>query len=506
MSQHLATVVSGTRTDSYREILASTLLIGGSSLLKVAIGIVRTKVIAVLLGPAGIGLMGVYNAIADLVCSIAAMGINSSGVRQIAQAAGTADATHIARTALVLRRTALALGLLGALPLMIWAAPISRLSFGSEAQAGGVALLGAVVLLRLLADGQGALLQGLRRIQDLARFGVLAALLATVASLATITMLGEQGIAPALVAVAASTTLVCWHYARKVELAPCTLDAAQFRHELSELLKLGVAFMASAVLMMGAAYVVRLIVLRNEGLGAAGHYQAAWTLGGLYVGFILQAMGTDFYPRLVAVIHDHTLANLIVNEQARISLLLAGPGVLATLTFASLVISVFYTAEFHGAIDTLRWFCLGVAMRVISWPMGYMIVANNRRVIFLGVELAWTLVNVGLSWWCVRQFGLAGAGIAFFASYVFHVAMIYAVVRRSHGFRWSLANTHTGVSYLVMIGLVFGGFQFLTNSAAITLGVVLTTVSAVYGLMTISTLLPNSRLPQLIRRLRGITS
>ena len=49
---------------------------------------------------------------------------------------------------------------------------------------------------------------------------------------------------------------------------------------------------------MGAAYTIRLIVLRNAGLEAAGLYQAAWVLGGLYVAFILQAMGADFYPRL----------------------------------------------------------------------------------------------------------------------------------------------------------------------------------------------------------------
>ena len=44
---------------SYREIFRSSAIIGGSSALKIAIGIVRVKVIAVLLGPAGIGLLGI---------------------------------------------------------------------------------------------------------------------------------------------------------------------------------------------------------------------------------------------------------------------------------------------------------------------------------------------------------------------------------------------------------------------------------------------------------------
>ena len=93
--------------------------------------------------------------------------------------------------------------------------------------------------------------------------------------------------------------------------------------------------MASGFLMMGAAYVVRTMVLRMVGFEAAGFYSSAWTLGGLYVGFILQAMGADFYPRLTGVAKDNTEVNRLVNEQTQISLLLAGPGVMATITFAS---------------------------------------------------------------------------------------------------------------------------------------------------------------------------
>src|SRR5215471_16232594 len=74
---------------SYGQILKSSALVGGSSAVNVAMGIVRTKAMAILLGPAGVGLFGLYSSIADLTQSIAGMGINSSGVRQIAEAVGS---------------------------------------------------------------------------------------------------------------------------------------------------------------------------------------------------------------------------------------------------------------------------------------------------------------------------------------------------------------------------------------------------------------------------------
>ena len=117
--------------NTYGQILKSSALIGGSQVLNIGIGIVRTKVFAVLLGPAGFGLMGLYGSIVDLAQSIAGMGVNSSGVRQIAESVGTGDEERIARTVVVLRKTSIALGLLGAIFLVIFSKQVSNITFGS---------------------------------------------------------------------------------------------------------------------------------------------------------------------------------------------------------------------------------------------------------------------------------------------------------------------------------------------------------------------------------------
>ncbi|MFO1152674.1 MAG: O-antigen translocase [Rhodospirillales bacterium] len=485
---------------SYGQILKSSALIGGSSVITIGIGIVRTKAMALLLGPAGFGLMGIYGSIADLARSAAEMGINSSGVRQIAEAAGSGDAARLAMTVVVLRRTAVVLGLIGAVLLAALAVPVSTFTFGSEAHAGAVALLGLAVFFRLIADGQGALLQGMRRIADLAKVSVLGPLVGSVAGIALVYWLGEAGVVPALIAVAAAGLVFSWWYSRKVKVALPALSRPEVAREASALLKLGFAFMASGMLMMAAAYAVRTIVLRTEGLEAAGFYSAAWTLGGLYVGIILQAMGADFYPRLVGAHNDDAKGNRLVNEQTQISLLLAGPGVIATIVFAPLVLALFYSAKFAEAVEVLRWICLGIALRVISWPMGYIIVAKNRRLIFLATEIAWTVVNVGLTWLAVQRFGLAGAGIAFFASYVFHGVMIYAIVRRLSGFRWSRENIKTGLIFLASIGLSFAGFYAMQPLTATVVGGAILLASSIFALRVLLDLVSLDQIPRPLRR------
>jgi PST family polysaccharide transporter len=362
------------------------------------------------------------------------------------------------------------------------------------------------VLLRLVSAGQGALIQGMRRISDLARMSVIAALFGTVVSIPLVYFLGERGVVPSLVAVAAVSILTSWWYSRKVRIQVPSMSMLQVGREAAALLKLGFAFMASALLTMTAAYVVRAIVLRDGGLEAAGFYQSAWVLGGLYVGFILQAMGADFYPRLTAASKDNAHCNQLVNEQAQVSLLLAGPGVIATLTFAPLVIAFFYSAKFDPAAVVLRWVCLGMMLRVLAWPMGFIVVAKGEQQIYFWTEVAATLVHVGLAWLCVAHFGVAGAGLAFFGLYVWHGLVIYVIVRRLSGFRWSAANIKIALIFLPLTVIVFCGFYIFPLWVTTTTGTVAVLLSGAYSIRMLLNLvhvdmIPSSPVAQVLMRL-----
>ncbi len=496
----VATEAAHRQTVSYRDILRSSAIVGGSSMLNVCIGMVRTKAMAVLLGPAGFGMMGTYALISDLTRSVAQMGLTGSGVRQIASAVATGDHEQIGRTVKVLRRTSLACALLGAALLFAFAGPVSRLSFGTAGHAGSVALLSLAVFCSLVGGGQAALLQGMRRIADMARMSVAGGLLGTVIAIALVGFLGEDGVVPALSAVAACSLAASWWYSRKLAVSSPPMSPFATASESKALLKLGLAFMGSGLMTTGAAYAVRTIVLREAGPDAAGIYLAAWTLGGLYIGFVLQTMGTDFYPRLVGAAADDAECNRLVNEQALVSLLMAVPGVLLTLTLAPLAISLFYSARFAPAAELLRWISLGMALRVLSWPIGYLLVAKNRQMQFFGVDLFWTLVNVGLTWWCVRTIGIDGAGVAYAASYVCHLLLLYPLVRRLSGFRWSDQNLRTAAWSFGAIGAVFVAFRLLPPGTATLLGLFVTAVSTYVSLRMLVHLVSPQRLPPAIGR------
>lgn len=486
---------------SYGQILKTSALIGGSSIINIGVGMIRTKAMAMMLGPSGFGLMGLYGSILELTQSVVGMGINSSGVRQIAESVGSGDTARIAKTAHVLRRTSIFLGLFGAAFLFGFANRLSITTFGNDSHAYGVALLSIAVFFNLVSAGQGALIQGMRRIADMAKMSIFGAFYGVLISVPVVYFMREDGVVLSIILVSFMTLVTSWWYRRKIEIPSISIATAQVGREQMELLKLGFAFMSSGLMMTGAAYLIRVFIVQEINFEAAGLYQSAWTLGGLYIGLILQAMGADFYPRLTAVVNDHPACNRMVNEQAHVSLLLAGPGVLATLTFAPLAIVLFYSSKFAGAIELLRWLCLGMTLRVISWPMGFIIVAKNAQKLFFFSELAWTCFYLGVAWISVTVFKLNGVGIAFFGSYVFHVLMIYLIVKQLTLFRWSKANIETSFFYLALIGIIFVSFYSLPFYVSIAVGAVATILSCMYSIQVLVELISVDKIPRPVLKL-----
>jgi enterobacterial common antigen flippase len=372
---------------SHRDILRSTTIIGGSQVLNVLLSIIRTKVLAILLGPGGFGLMGMYQSIAGMVGSVTNLGIGSSGVRQIAEAAGSSDTARIARTVTTLRRVSLLTGLAGAALLTVLAFPVSRLTFGNSGHGVDLILVSLTLLFASVAAGQAALIQGLRRIGDLARLSVLGGLSGTVFAIPFVYLWGRAGIAPSMLAVSVTGLAASWWYARRIRADTSSLRWMEILGEAKPLVRLGLVFMASGLMMTGTQYALRLLITRKLGLNALGLFQASATLSNLYVGVILGAMGADFYPRLTAAAQDTEAYPRLVNEQAEVGLLMAAPGILATMVLAPLVIKIFYSGQFDGASAILEWQVLGLLLRVVCWPVGFVLLAKGDGRAFFWTEL-----------------------------------------------------------------------------------------------------------------------
>ena len=282
---------------SYRQILRSSSIIGGAAVINIAVGLLRIKVAAVLLGPAGVGLIGLLTNLAGTASTVAGLGFGNVGTRQIAEATGRNDATVLAAARRALFWGTLVLALLGAGVFWALRGELAVRVLGDAARSADVGWLALVVALTVAAASQTALLNGMRHIGDLARISVFSALLSTVLGVSALLMWGRGGLmAFVIVGPLASFLLGHWYVARLPKIGaprtPLPVLAGQWRR----LAALGAAFMVAGLAVTLGQLLVRTLVQRHLGVDALGYFQAASTISMTYLGFVLGAMGARPLP------------------------------------------------------------------------------------------------------------------------------------------------------------------------------------------------------------------
>ena len=498
--------LSSTKPNSYSQIVRSSSMIGASQVVTYALGLVRLKVLAFLLGPSGVGLFGYLQSASTLIGTMTSLGVASSGVRDIAAAQATGDDARMGLTVTVLRRVCWITGCAGLFVALVLAFPLSAWSFSGYEQAWAIASLGFALLATAISAGQTALIQGLRRIAELAKINIAGAILGTVASVVCYLWLGENGIAPGLVVGAAFTLLCSWWFARRVPVPVATLPIAKTWAHARPLIKLGLAFAWSGLLVAGVGLLTRSIIIRELGLEANGLYQAGWAISGLFAGFILGAMGADFYPRLTAIADDNLAANQLVNEQTEIGLLLALPGLVGTLAFGPEILRMLYSADFIPVFKLFPWFVLGVLGRVVSWPLGYLILAKGAARWFFITETTGNCIGAIALIFLLYWKGLVGVAVAFSMRYIFYTTIVFLVCRHLTGFRWSKAGVTLMIVTMGALGLVLILHQ-LADYWRLSGGAIMLLSAAAYSLCTLAWRLgPDHRLSRylfpLMRRIK----
>jgi enterobacterial common antigen flippase len=479
-----------------RRILRTTGLMGVSSLVVILCAIVRTKIIAVEAGPAGVGLLGLLAAMLAVIVTIAGAGLGTSGVRSVAAAVATGDEHEVTVNRRALTVACGVLGVGAALLVVALAPVIAEAVLREPELTFEVRLLGLAVLATVAASAPTAALNGFRRIRALSTIGPVGALAGTAAVGVAAAVSGDV-VMVAIVAPPVATLLVALWHARRLPPYRSRPAVRDLLRSVRELLGLGVVFLATALVGTLAALVLRLMIDEHLGRDATGQFQAAYGIAGYYVGFLLQALAADYFPKLSGIADDEKAVNDAVNEQAEASLLLAAPLVMALIALTPLAVRILYTDAFSETVGILRWQLLGEFLRVMVWAIGFILVVRRARLVYLLGEAGWNVAYVAAVFVGIRIGGLELTGVAYTLSYLAMFFVYLALARRETGFRLSRANARllagtgaTSLAVFVVVGL---------GPAGLVAGLLLTLAVAVFSLRRIAAQ-ADWRLPERLAR------
>lgn len=471
-------------SSSKKQILKSSAIVGGASVVTILIGLVKTKALAVLLGPAGIGLMGILATIMATGTTLFGMGLGTSGVRELALNNEDIDKLSIVRKALFSANVLL--GMLAVVVMYTFRNELSEWFLKSTDYNYVIPVIAVGVFFSLVSGSQTALLQGLRKIPELAKVKVFGATAATFLGLIFIWKFGQSGIPFFVVATPMVTGIVAFCYTQQLpKLTSSVVSFKQLSVKWRNMFTLGFAFMLTGLLGTGSQLIVRYILNEELSMEAVGYFQSAWQISMTYITFVLGAMAADYYPRLTQTIHDKDAANRLVNEQTEIAIVFAAPVLLAMITFAPLVISLLYSKEFLDSVEILRWQVFGDTIKVISWPLGFIILSKGYSKLFFITELIWHASYILFVYFGMEHFGIKITGYAFASSYLIYIFIVYFSSLAINGFQWELKNVKL-ILYLIVTASILLGTSYQSEIGTILFGTILIIGSSIYTMKTLS--------------------
>lgn len=424
--------MSSAKKDGEAKAAGEILVLATTAVLTLGLGIVRTKVLAIAFGRAGLGLLGLLQSAMATGILITGIGIDGVGARELARAQGDKPAS-IPLIRAGLSKGVFAIAAFGAL----LAAPILGgvvCHLGYEAEARWAPLLAIGILAGVMTANGRAVLAGHSQVGGLARSAVFGAGLALVFAASTVWL----PMAPALTLAALSLPLAQWTLVRLASRQLPKVSSFQLRVSVREALSLArmaSIFAIAGVLPVLSQFLIRTVAAAGLGVDQLGLFQASLTLSTTAVGVLASSMGPSLLPRLAAQTREPEQFNQTLLTQVKLYLALFAPIALAAEVVPELLLSILYSADFTTASSQLSWQMVGESLRLPCWAMATALTAQSRGRAYLLVESVTLLTTATLIGFASWNGSLQWVGVAFSISLLVQFLLLSWLLA-SKGFSW----------------------------------------------------------------------
>lgn len=435
----------------YKSIAKANALFGGVQIFKILISLVNSKLVAVLLGPEGMGILGLLNSSIELVKSATNMGLQTSAVRDVTIAHDSGDAHRVATTKKTLSRWVWVTGLLGLLVTFFFSNQLSRMSFGDESYSLHFRILSIVLLITQIGTQYNILLQGTRRLKTLASSNVIGQLLSVVTIIPLYYLFGYKGIVPAIILTALVPAIVSGFVCRDIKLPQIELSIKSTWTIGKSMIVMGFMLGLTGLIDAVDNYIIKIVISRWGEIADVGLFNAGHNIVTASVGLAFAAIATDYYPRItIAANKSREEADNIMNKQFEILILVLIPIICLFIAFGPFLLRLLYSFKFVGITNMVSWMAVGMLIRAFSWCPAFLFLSKNNPKLYLGTYIINFIFHNIIYIGAYLLWGLTGLGIAFVVGYVLYALIIVITVKKRYGNQYTTYNWKLfGVSLLI---------------------------------------------------------
>ena len=424
-----------TQDTSYDHVLKYTGVFGGVQGLKMVINMVRVKLTALILGSVGVGLISAYNSVFEFLVNASSMGIPLNATRQTGQLFEEGTEEQIRHQVMVIRTWVVWSALLSVVICLLFSPLISYFFFDEDWHRWPEVMLTSLVALsNIVAEGECAILKGLRQVRKVAIIETSLAFITLLCTIPLYYLFGLHGVIFGLIACGFMSAVMHFSFSlRLVSYRVRPLSRSTFVEGLP-LIKVGIPYVLAGVANSFVPMIISAIILMHHSMADLGHYQAGWSIMVAYAGLVFVALEADYFPRLSSVANDRQRMNSTINQQMDVCTLIITPLLILLILFMPQLLMLLYKEEFLVVTGMATISVFYTFLRCMSLPMGYSVLAKGHSIAYLVLEVCYDIFFGLLIWWCYDTWGLRGAGVAYSIGALYDVVVNFLYCHYRYGF------------------------------------------------------------------------
>ena len=399
-----------------------------STLVKMCTGLVSVKIVASIIGPAGVALVGQLNNFAMIAMSFSSGGINSGITKYIAEY--REDNSMVAQLlSNALRITAICSAIC-AVVLIVFHRYISQLVMLSADYGYVFVIFGITILLYALNNMLISIVNGYKEFRRFVYINIANSIIGVIFTVALVMFWQLKG---ALISAVTFQSIMLFVTLWMLRGTPW-LDLKFFKEKFNRVI--AGKYFRYALMTLTTALTVPIVqmLLRGYVIAEISPIEAGWWEGmqrisNMYLMVITTSFSVYYLPRLSEITDVKELRHEIIKSyKVIVPILLLGFSLIYIMRF--FVIKLLFTPDFMPMSHLFAWQLAGDFFKICSWLIAYLMVAKAMLKMFIITEIIFSVNRLVISLLLVNINGIIGLTQGYLIDYILYMVVILIALRR----------------------------------------------------------------------------
>lgn len=399
-----------------------------STLVRMLTGLISVKVVASIIGPCGIALLGQLNNFSTILLGVANGGINSGITKYVAEY--KEDESAIKKNLSNALQITLFFTFIVSLGLIILHNQLSRLVMLSDEYGYVFLIFGFTIFLYTLNTLLISILNGYKEFK---RYVIVNISGTIVGLLFTICFVFSMGLKGALISAVSYQSVVFFITFWICRKAPW-LSVIYYRERLDrKMLRRFLNYSAMTLVSLSVVPVSQMLlrgyVISEISMTEAGWWEAMNRISNVYLMVITTSFSIYYLPRLSEIKEISELRYEIFKcYKVIIPILLSGLTLVYLLRH--FVVMILFSPDFYPMESLFIWQLLGDFFKISSWLLAFLMVAKSMTKTFIATEVVFSGLFVVLGYLFMNLNGVVGITQAYFVNYVIYTVCMVVIFRK----------------------------------------------------------------------------